>query len=567
MNQTSTIIKALCLLLFPAALWGQSAGDFRSFATGNWNNTATWERYDGSSWITPAPSTPTSADGAITIRNGHIVTINASVTADQITVDAGGTLNNNTGGATLTLNNETGVDLTVNGTFLLRGLNVLTAAGGTPTVEINGTMNWFSGTSQASLTVNNSGILNIGEAPTNNDKIIQNANITNNGTINWVSGTSNGNIDMRGCLFVNNGTINEIFGKNTGFFNTSGTNSITNNGLLNKTTTFALAINTVPFTNSSSGVIKGIGTISSSTGNFSINNSGKIYPGNSPGQLTLSNNFVSTESPSFWLEIIDGTGAGTGHDKIDFNTALTNVDVSGTTLVVQENTSAPIQSYTILENTGGGVITGNFATVTIPLGYSITYNPGVSTSVVVTKLGTTLPAVWGSFTAIARNNQVVLNWETLQETNVTHFTIEYSANGRDYLPLGTVNAAGNSNSLSKYSFTHNLPDLQKSNYYRIRQSDVDGKSAISAVRLVKFGKAGLVPVTALPNPVRDRLQLQVQADDIRVILTDLAGRSIKSMQLQPGYHEINMSRMAPGMYQLVIYKEGRILETQKIVKQ
>lgn len=563
MNQTSTIIKALCLLLFPAALWGQSAGDFRSFATGNWNNTATWERYDGSSWITPAPSTPTSADGAITIRNTHTVTITASVTADQLTIDAGGTLNNNTGGANLTLNDGTGTDLTINGTYLLRSLNVLTSGGGSPSVTVNGTMNWFSGTTQVPITISATGIMNLDLAF---DKILQ-STITNNGTINWITITSNGNLDFRTGTLINNGTINEQFGINAGFFNTSGVNSFVNNGTLNKTTVRTLAINTLPFTNSSTGVIKGIGTISSSAGNFSINNAGKIYPGSSPGQLTLANNFVSTESPSFWLEIIDGTGAGTGHDKIDFNTALTNVDVSGTTLVVQENTSAPIQSYTILENTGGGVITGNFATVTIPLGYSITYNPGVSTSVVVTKLGTTLPAVWGSFTAIARNNQVVLNWETLQETNVTHFTIEYSANGRDYLPLGTVNAAGNSNSLSKYSFTHNLPDLQKSNYYRIRQSDVDGKSAISAVRLVKFGKAGLVPVTALPNPVRDRLQLQVQADDIRVILTDLAGRSIKSMQLQPGYHEINMSRMAPGMYQLVIYKEGRILETQKIVKQ
>ena len=38
MNQTSTIIKALCLLLFPAALWGQSIGDYRTVGTGgNWN--------------------------------------------------------------------------------------------------------------------------------------------------------------------------------------------------------------------------------------------------------------------------------------------------------------------------------------------------------------------------------------------------------------------------------------------------------------------------------------------------------------------------------------------------
>lgn len=562
MNQTSTIIRTLCLLLFPAAIWGQSAGDYRSAAPGPaaWSTAASWETFDGSTWNT-AISSPTSANGVITIRTGHTINITASVTADQLVVESGATLNNNTSSANLTLNDGAGTDMVVNGTYLLRSLNVLTNGGGTPSLEVNGTMNWFSGTNQIATTISATGILNLDLAF---DKILQNATVTNNGTVNWTSNS----IDFRTGTFTNNGTMNLAFTGNGGLLNSSGVNLFVNNGTMNKSTSgFTFAINNTPFTNSASGVIRGIGTISTSPANFSITNAGNIYPGNSPGLLTVSNNFISTEASTLRMEILDGSGEGIGHDKINFNTAAANVDVSGTTLVVQENTSAPIQSYTILENTGGGVFTGAFATVTIPLGYSITYNPGVSTSIVVTKLGSTLPAVWGDFTALSRNNQVILAWETLQETNVSDFTIEYSRNGRDYSPIGTVAATGNSSSISQYKFIHQVPDLRANNYYRIRQADADGKSAISAVRLVKFGKAGVIPVTILPNPVRDRLQLQVQADNIRVMLTDLSGRTIQTMNTQAGYHEINMSQLAPGMYQLVIYQDGRFLESQKIIKQ
>src|SRR6185436_16994737 len=70
----------------------QSIGDFRSHQSGNWNSTNTWERWQGASWATPAPSTPTSSDGTITIQTNHVVTVTASVTADQIVIQSSGQL-------------------------------------------------------------------------------------------------------------------------------------------------------------------------------------------------------------------------------------------------------------------------------------------------------------------------------------------------------------------------------------------------------------------------------------------------------------------------------------------
>ncbi|MBP8114308.1 MAG: T9SS type A sorting domain-containing protein [Chitinophagaceae bacterium] len=74
----------------------------------------------------PVTGTPTNLNGVITIRNGHTVTVTASVSADQCTIDAGGQVTVNAG-QTLTVANGTGTDLTVNGTLV--NSNTVTTTG------------------------------------------------------------------------------------------------------------------------------------------------------------------------------------------------------------------------------------------------------------------------------------------------------------------------------------------------------------------------------------------------------------------------------------------------------
>ncbi len=108
-------------MMMPGLGWAaDAAGDYRSKATGNWNATATWERFDGTSWVA-AVATPTSADGVITIKSPNVVTISATgLSYDQVIVDPGAQV---TVAATIThtLANGTGTDLTINGTWLNSG--------------------------------------------------------------------------------------------------------------------------------------------------------------------------------------------------------------------------------------------------------------------------------------------------------------------------------------------------------------------------------------------------------------------------------------------------------------
>ncbi len=104
-------------------LIAQSTGDYRSFTSGDWSNVSTWERFNGSVWVNPAPTSPTSADGAITILNTHNVKITVDVTIDQTTVQAGGSLNVDPNinflTVNVTLNNGSGDDLILNGLLTL----------------------------------------------------------------------------------------------------------------------------------------------------------------------------------------------------------------------------------------------------------------------------------------------------------------------------------------------------------------------------------------------------------------------------------------------------------------
>ncbi|HLG34299.1 MAG TPA: T9SS type A sorting domain-containing protein [Bacteroidia bacterium] len=115
--------------------FGAASGDYRTAATGNWNNILTWETYNGSIWVA-AVATPSSADGVITIQSGHTVSVTANVTVDQVVVASGGTLTNSA--ATLTVANGTGSDIEISGTVNLN-------TGGTVTINSSAVISILSG--------------------------------------------------------------------------------------------------------------------------------------------------------------------------------------------------------------------------------------------------------------------------------------------------------------------------------------------------------------------------------------------------------------------------------------
>lgn len=92
-------------------------GSFRTHQSGNWSDVASWERFDGSAWINPAPSVPTSSDGAITILGGHAITVDTNVTVDQVVVNANGSVIVAAGKTLTVADGVDSIDMVVNGTL------------------------------------------------------------------------------------------------------------------------------------------------------------------------------------------------------------------------------------------------------------------------------------------------------------------------------------------------------------------------------------------------------------------------------------------------------------------
>ncbi len=137
-------MRSICffvLLLLGGVSLVDAQNPFRSRQSGNWNDANTWEEDTGGGFAITT-NTPTSAAGAITILNGHTVTVITDLTVDELTIQSTGTLlidpNVNSNPISVSVSNGTGTDIAVNGTLNL--LDDAFGSGSIVTVSANATM-------------------------------------------------------------------------------------------------------------------------------------------------------------------------------------------------------------------------------------------------------------------------------------------------------------------------------------------------------------------------------------------------------------------------------------------
>jgi hypothetical protein len=172
-----------------------------------------------------------------------------------------------------------------------------------------------------------------------------------------------------------------------------------------------------------------------------------------------------------------------------------------------------------------------------------------------------LPITLARFTAIRQGNQALLQWQTDVEENSHDFTIERSTDGSHFTDIGTVAAAGNSNKPQQYDFTDPTPG-KNANYYRLKESDIDGKFTYSSIQLVTFPIAGrLVWYTTSSKTVEVYLQ---QGSSELYTLTDLSGRTLREGQLSGGKTDI--SGFPAGLYIVkVVTASGSVMSSRILI--
>ena len=125
---------------------------------------------------------------------------------------------------------------------------------------------------------------------------------------------------------------------------------------------------------------------------------------------------------------------------------------------------------------------------------------------------------------------VRLLWTTANEINVSHFKIQRSINGKDFITIGTQKAQNKS--YNEYSFTDvllpSLEGLGVGLYYRIQSIDKDGKKQYSET--IRINQLTNKQINIFPNPTKGLVHISIPREvkgvwDIKV--QDIMGRVLQ----------------------------------------
>ncbi len=163
----------------------------------------------------------------------------------------------------------------------------------------------------------------------------------------------------------------------------------------------------------------------------------------------------------------------------------------------------------------------------------------------------------------------ILSWKVAHEQNITHYDLERSIDGINFMLAGKISATGN----SEYSYSDNVSGITASlYYYRLKSTDADGNFKYSAIVKIRSAVKSLF-AEATPNPFTDNFKVNIESpvkDKGSITLTDLSGKQLfkKDLVLLQGNNVFEITEAAgvtKGVYMLRIVTAAQT-QTIKIVK-
>lgn len=138
-----------------------------------------------------------------------------------------------------------------------------------------------------------------------------------------------------------------------------------------------------------------------------------------------------------------------------------------------------------------------------------------------------LPLTLLSFNAMKQQNDVLTQWQTTSEMNVSHFELQRSANGVNFISIANINAA-NSSTINNYRFTDvnvMLNNPGKQYYYRLKMVDKDGQFKYSNVAVINIPSGNHIKI--YPNPARNFIQIDGIQKGVSIEVNDASGKLVK----------------------------------------
>jgi hypothetical protein len=141
------------------------------------------------------------------------------------------------------------------------------------------------------------------------------------------------------------------------------------------------------------------------------------------------------------------------------------------------------------------------------------------------------PVELAYFSANNDDANVILTWQTASEQNNSHFSIEKSTDGSNFLEIGREEGQGTTLETPEYQFTDFAPSTGVS-YYRLRQIDFDGNFTFSNIASADF--KGKEKTAIYPTPTTGRLNikpLESFGPESDLMIFDKLGRLLKALSI------------------------------------
>ncbi len=171
-----------------------------------------------------------------------------------------------------------------------------------------------------------------------------------------------------------------------------------------------------------------------------------------------------------------------------------------------------------------------------------------------------LPVEFTDVEARPVRGDVQLSWTTLSEINHDFFTVEYSDNAKDFMPLGKVAGAGSEHQETHYQYRHQSPGPGR-HYYRIRQTDLDGSFSFSSLVEVEMTSQGLGKWQTVQTGERYQWVREEVGMSLSWQLTTMQGQVLQQGFTQEGSISFDLHPYPAGLY---LAKIGR--QTFKILR-
>jgi hypothetical protein len=170
-----------------------------------------------------------------------------------------------------------------------------------------------------------------------------------------------------------------------------------------------------------------------------------------------------------------------------------------------------------------------------------------------------------SFTGTKMAEDAVLNWITVNESQVNAYQLERSEDAATFKAVHSASATGNGGSgENKYTYTdRNISKLSEKIFYRLKMIDNNGKFKYSNIVVINNSDENEVlanNTVVFPNPVEGSQVFIRNSDlllhDLAVSVVDITGRVLSVTPVKAGQYTdmipVDMEGLAPGVYTINI---------------